>query len=62
MPYADLRPEDHMTFWKQRKVRRLAEYYLAAKKKTGVPWQIDLVAVEVDGEAVSDVRHLERVG
>lgn len=56
-----LRPEDHMTPWKQNKVARLAEYYLAEKNFTDVPFQIDLIAIEYTDDAAHSVRHIENI-
>lgn len=57
------RPEDHFDWRKRRKMRRLAEAYFAARRlPLDLPWQIDLVAVELDGWGnVKEIRHLPNV-
>ncbi|MBI2587825.1 YraN family protein [Candidatus Azambacteria bacterium] len=57
------RPEDLFDFKKRRKLKRLAQAYLISRR---IPldshWQIDLIAVELDGWGnVKEIRHLPQV-
>lgn len=55
---SEFRPEDNITFTKQKKLIKLAQIWLA-KKKIDVSWQIDILAIEIYRDGTSDIRHLE---
>lgn len=55
---SEFRPEDNITFSKQKKLVKLAQIYLAKKRIDG-PWQIDILAIEFYRNGTSDIRHLE---
>lgn len=42
-------PEDHLTLFKENKLRQLARSYLECKNRFVTHYQIDLAAVDVDG-------------
>ncbi len=56
-------PEEEVTLWKQKKVIRAAKTYLTEKKiNRNIPWQIDVVAVEIIQLSKKPIiRHLENV-
>jgi len=52
------RPEDHLNFAKQRKLRRLAHAYVSYKELGEIGYQIDLVAIDLDKNLnLVDIRH-----
>lgn len=56
------KPEDSITFTKQKKLVKLAQIYLAknpAAAGQDNPWQIDILAIEIYRDGTSDIRHLE---
>lgn len=52
------RPEASVHPAKQRRLRRLAEWYLKARKCGQVPIRFDVIAVEMTGGAGPTIRHL----
>lgn len=55
-------PEDHLTFWKEQKLKKLALAYLNYKNLGNVSYRIDLVAIDLDRNlALLDVRHYENI-
>jgi putative endonuclease len=54
-------PEDNITVQKQKKLVKLAKIYLAKKKfldaPRDIPWQIDVLAVEIYRNGSYDIRH-----
>ncbi len=55
-------PEDHLTFWKEKKLKQLALAYLNYKNIGDVPYRIDLVAVDLDQNLnLLDIRHYPSV-
>jgi putative endonuclease len=55
---SEFRPEDNITFTKQKKLIKLAQIWLA-KRKLDTGWQIDVLAIEIYRNGTSDIRHLE---
>lgn len=55
---SEFMPEDNITFTKQKKLVKLSQIYLA-KKKIDLPWQIDILAIEIYRNNTYDIRHLE---
>lgn len=59
-PY--FQPEDHLTFWKAKKLKQLALAYLNYKNLGGIPYRIDLLAVDLDENLdLVDIRHYENI-
>jgi len=56
---SEFKPEDNITFQKQKKLVKLARIYLAKRKLNDVSWQIDILAIEVFRNGNFDVRHIE---
>ena len=57
-----LRPEDNLHVRKQGRFLRSAKIYLVEEKLADIPWQIDLLAIDVDENGdVKEIRHLEKV-
>ena len=56
---SEFRPEDNITFTKQKKLVKLAQIYLAKRKLLDNSWQIDILAIEIYRDNTSDIRHLE---
>ncbi|HHD92068.1 MAG TPA: YraN family protein [Candidatus Portnoybacteria bacterium] len=54
-------PEEEVTFWKQKRIIRAAKTFLAEKKiSKNIPWQIDVVAIEIDSLSKEPIiRHLK---
>ncbi len=54
-------PEDNITYFKQKQLIKLAKIYLAKQKLFDIPWQIDIIAVEINpyNDKVN-LRHIER--
>lgn len=52
-------PEDSITYDKQKKLIKLSQIYLSNKKLLDIPWQIDILAVEVYRDNSFDIRHTE---
>lgn len=55
---SEFMPEDNITYQKQKKLVKLSQIYLA-KKKIDLPWQIDILAIEIYRDGTFDIRHLE---
>jgi putative endonuclease len=57
-----LRPEDNLHGHKQARILKSSKIYMMENKLTDVPWQIDLLAIDVneDGEK-KEIRHMESV-
>jgi putative endonuclease len=55
------RPGDHLNDWKKRRVRRLAEYYLALNPPEEMNLRFDLVEVvfPVEGRGHPEIQHFE---
>jgi putative endonuclease len=56
-------PEDNITYFKQKQLIKLSKIYLANKKLIDIPWQIDVIAVEIPqycGTQKSKLRHIEQ--
>ncbi|KKR34063.1 MAG: putative endonuclease distantly archaeal Holliday junction resolvase [Candidatus Gottesmanbacteria bacterium GW2011_GWC2_39_8] len=54
-------PEESVSFFKERSIRRAAEYYLTVNE-IEIPARIDLVAVTVDqNQNVINITHLENI-
>jgi putative endonuclease len=43
-------PQESVSLTKQQRLRRLADYYLKAKRLTGTPVRFDVVAVTLAGD------------
>jgi putative endonuclease len=62
---SEFRPEDNITFQKQKKLVKLARIYLAKNLPAGrqenkdTSWQIDILAIEIYRNGTYDIRHLE---
>lgn len=59
-PYA---PEDNITYFKQKQLIKLSKIYLANKKLIDIPWQINVIAVEIPqycGTQKFKLRHIEQ--
>jgi putative endonuclease len=59
---SEFRPEDNITFQKQKKLVKLARIYLAknpAAAGQDTSWQIDILAIEIYRNGTYDIRHLE---
>lgn len=55
-------PEDHMTFFKENKLRQLARSYLECKERFSAHYQIDLAAVDVDeNHNLLEIRHYQNI-
>lgn len=54
--------EQNVNFFKQKHLIKSAEFYLRANKiNPGIPWQIDVMAIEFDvARGAHKIRHLER--
>lgn len=52
-------PEEAVTFTKQRRLRRLALEYMHREGMRARSMRFDVIAVEVTGGRVGDLRHLE---
>ena len=59
-------PEDNITYFKQKQLIKLAKIYLAQnldkeKIKTHIPWQIDIIAIEIDPISQKfNLRHIKQ--
>ena len=56
------KPEDSITFQKQKKLIKLAQIWLAKNPAVAGQdnsWQIDVLAIEIYRDHTSDIRHLE---
>lgn len=57
----DFLPEDNITVQKQKKLIKLSKIYLAKKRfldiSNDIPWQIDVLAVEIYRNGLYDIRH-----
>lgn len=52
-------PEDEINYKKTRQLVKMAQIYLSSNKISfESPWQIDILAVEVDGQEIK-IRHLK---
>lgn len=58
----DMRPEEHVDYWKQKHLIRAAQSYLAYRKlPLDINWQIDVVAVDIDKiNKRAKLRHIQR--
>lgn len=57
-----LRPEDNLHSHKQSRILKSAKIYMMENKLTDVPWQIDLVAIDLDEDGEKkEIRHIEGV-
>lgn len=59
---SEFRPEDNVTFTKQKKLIKLAQIWLAKNPPAGGtdrPWQIDVLAIEIFRNKSFDLRHIE---
>ena len=54
---AAYRPEIHVTATKAHRLRRAAQAWLQANKKTGAPCRIDVIAVDFRRDEIPHVRH-----
>jgi len=57
------RPEDNITFFKQKQLIKLSKIYLAKNKLTDrdISWQIDIIAVEINPFTIKEkLRHIEQ--
>lgn len=55
-------PQDKVDYLKQRKIIKAAKMYLSEKKLFDYPWQIDIIALEIDlNTQKSKTWHLENV-
>ena len=54
-----IRPEENITIFKQRQLIKAAQGYLAKMRLLDRNWRIDVVAIEVDVDNSSDIRHIE---
>lgn len=55
-------PEDHLTFSKEKTLRKLTRLYLGHKNFFAVQYQIDLAAVDVDENySLLEVRHYSNI-
>lgn len=51
-------PELHVNKRKRQKLIKLGEFYLASHKKlVDIPWEIDIVAVEINPYGLYEIRH-----
>lgn len=59
----EIRPEENVTFFKQKRLIRAAQTYLLEKKiSSEIPWQIDLIALELNFKTrKANLRHLKNV-
>lgn len=54
-------PEDNITYFKQKQLIKLAKIYLAKKALMDFPWQIDIIAIEIDPiSKKANIRHTEK--
>lgn len=58
---SEFKPEDNITFQKQKKLVKLAQIWLSKNPPAGgdSSWQIDILAIEVFRNENFDVRHIE---
>lgn len=62
MTMGSLAPEHHMTASKIMKTKRAALAYANANPHlTGRGWRIDVIAVDLNGDAAGDIRHYENI-
>lgn len=54
-----IRPEENITFFKQKQLIKSARGYLAFKRKLDNKWRIDVVAVELGDGGDFDIRHIK---
>lgn len=54
-----IRPEENITPFKQKQLIKSARAYLAFKKWLDKNWCIDVVAVELYGDGLHEIRHIE---
>lgn len=52
-------PEENITPFKQKQLIKSAKAYLAFKKWLDRNWRIDVVAVELYGDGLHEIRHIE---
>ena len=53
-------PEDSLTYWKQEFLRKTAVTYIY-KNNLNVPWQLDMIAVEIINRGVPILRHYQNI-
>jgi len=62
-PRSPFQPEDHFTFPKKERIKRLALMFLSRYNLAPAGYQIDLVAVDLNEDlTVREVRHYPRAG
>lgn len=54
-----IRPEENITPFKRRQIIRAATAYLSHKRWLNRHWQIDVIAVELNGDGSHEIRHIE---
>lgn len=54
-----IRPEENITPFKQKQLIKSAKAYLAFKRGLDKHWRIDVVAVELYGDGLYEIRHIE---
>jgi len=56
------RPEHNITKFKQKQLVKLARIYLAKHKIFEIPWQIDIISIEIDplNHKKFDLQHIEK--
>lgn len=55
------RPEDNITYFKQKQLIKLAKIYLLKHNLGYNPWQIDVIAIEVrDSIKSTEIRHIKQ--
>jgi len=54
-------PEDNITFFKQKQLVKLSKIYLAKNNLLDFPWQIDIIAIEINPFTRKEkLRHIEQ--
>ena len=54
-------PENNITYFKKRQLIKLSKIYLAKKNLSDIPWQIDIIAVEINPFTRKEkIRHIEQ--
>ena len=55
-------PEHNITKFKQKQLLKLAKIYLAKHKLFEIPWQIDIISIEIDplNHKKFDLQHIEK--
>ncbi len=55
------RPEDNITYFKQKQLIKLSKIYLAKHQLNNIPWQIDIIAIEINPlTKEKKIRHIEQ--